>query len=196
MLIKTLVEYCAPTLAGLKTGNIFSVKNGLYDIDEEIRSLNSILVGRGLRLMPLRKKKESTMIYLYRPERLKEDLKDPAAAKILRDKGYSFRDPESCLAELAGHLKIDAVFPHEIGLFLGYPPYDVKKFMEDPFKGVKCVGCWKSYGNECEAEKTFDKYKKCTAIYNKQIECGRPLEALIVDTRRQKRLCFIRKGTG
>ncbi|MBR4207679.1 MAG: DUF3793 family protein [Lachnospiraceae bacterium] len=189
MLLKTLVEYCAPTLAGLKTGNIFTIKNGLYDIDEEICSLNTILVERGLRLVPLRKKKESIMIYLYRPERLKEDLKDPAAVKILKDKGYHFRDPDCCIAELARHLKSDPVFPHEIGLFLGYPPYDVKKFMEDPFRGVKCVGCWKAYGDECEAKKTFDKYKKCTAIYSKQIECGRPLEALIVNPRRQVRLC-------
>lgn len=182
MIRRALVEYCAPTLAGLKTGNIFSVRNDHIDINVEIRKLNGILVSRGLRLIPIRTKGNTTLIYLYRPERLKDDLEDPIASQILEEKGYPCGNSNCCLVELVKHLKNDESFPHEIGLFLGYPPSDVKSFMEDPCKGVKCIGCWKVYSNEYEARRTFDKYKKCTAIYNKECERGRPLEALIVDT--------------
>ena len=52
MIKKALVEYCAPTLAGIKTGNIFSIKNGKTDIYREIRKLNGILVGRGFEYKP------------------------------------------------------------------------------------------------------------------------------------------------
>ena len=182
MIKKALVEYCAPTLAGIKTGNIFSVRVDPVRVNDEIRKLNKILVDKGLRLVPIRCKEDRTLIYLYRPDRLERDLNDPGAEEILREKGYPCGNSDCCLVELVKHLKNDASFPHEIGLFLGYPPSDVKRFMEDPYRGVKCVGCWKAYSNECEAQRIFDKYKQCTAVYNKESECGKPLEALIVDT--------------
>lgn len=37
---------------------------------------------------------------------------------------------------------------NEVGLFLGYPPEDVRCFMNDSRRGVKCTGCWKAYGDE------------------------------------------------
>ncbi len=181
MIKKELVEHCAPTLAGIKTGNIFSVRTNLPSINDELRMLNRILLKKGIHLVTINMGNR-TLIYLYRPERLQIDLTDPAAEKILKEKGYPCGDYKYCLAELIRHLKTDSCFPHEIGLFLGYPPSDVKKFMENPCEGVKCVGCWKAYSNEYEAKKTFERYKKCTAFYNKESESGRPLEALIVDS--------------
>jgi len=183
MIKKALVEHCAPTLAGIKTGSIFSVRCDRIIVNDEIRKLNKILVGKGLRLVPTRNKGDSVLIYLYRPERLTLDLNDPGAREILREKGYPCGNSNCCLVELVKHLKNDVGFPHEIGLFLGYPPSDVKKFIEDPCKGVKCVGCWKAYSNECEAQRIFDKYKQCKAVYIRESECGKPLESLIVDAR-------------
>jgi hypothetical protein len=78
----------------------------------------------------------------------------------------------------------DESFPHEVGLFLGYPPEDVKGFMEDARRGVKCAGCWKVYGNGEEAVKTFSRYKKCTDIYRKELSKGRSLLQLTVKTGR------------
>lgn len=183
MIQKALVEHCAPTLAGIKTGNIFSVRNNHIDVNKEIRKLNGVLVSKGLRLVPIRNKDSRTLMYLYRPECLGKDLNHPDAMEILREKGYPCGNTNCCLVELVKHLRSDDTFPHEIGLFLGYPPSDVKRFMEDPRRGVKCVGCWKAYSNECEAKKIFDKYKQCAAIYYRESKSGKPLEALIVDTR-------------
>ena len=39
-------------------------------------------------------------------------------------------------------------FPHEVGLFLSYPPEDVKGFIDHRASGFKCAGLWKVYGNE------------------------------------------------
>ncbi len=180
MIKKALLEHCAPTLAGLKTGNIFSVRTYPPGTNDELRMLNSILSKKGLHLLTINMGNR-TLIYLYRPERLQKDLTDPTAKKILKEKGYPCGNYKYCLAELIKHLKSDSDFPHEIGLFLGYPPSDVKRFMESPCEGVKCAGCWKAYSNELEAKKTFEIYKKCTAFYSKECENGRPLEALIAD---------------
>ena len=179
MLKNYLTKYCAPTLAGIKTGNLFSVRYASPDLEEEIRGLNIFLVKKGLRLIPIRRTGKSTLVYLYRPNRLKKDLQDPAAIEILTKKGYSCGNPDRCLAELIWHLKSDNAFPHEIGLFLSYPPADVNAFMSTPCKGVKCCGCWKAYSNECEAQKIFNLYNKCTDIYARSVQKGMPLESLI-----------------
>ncbi len=178
-----IVENCSPTLAGLKTGNLFSVKlEKGRDICAEIRALNKILRGKGLCAVPVRMGAKSALVYLYRPDFLERDLQDPDARQILRKKGYACGNASRCLAQLVQHLKQDGSFPHEIGLFLGYPPADVQHFMESPWKGVKCTGCWKAYGNEREAEKTFAKFRKCTDVYRRKLAEGRSLAQLTVRT--------------
>ena len=190
MIQTALMEYCAPTLAGIKTGNLFSLKSNSPEINQEIRNLNRILTRRGLRLIPIRRTGKRTLVYLYRPDRLMRDLLDPTAAEILREKGYSCKNPDSCVVELVRHLQADEDFPHEIGLFLSYPPADVKAFIKSPCEGVKCCGCWKAYGNEREAQKTFELYQKCTAIYCRECRKGTPLESLIFDAENDLRFAI------
>ena len=138
---------------------MFSVNTDSADIISEIKNLNRIMTKKGLCLIPLKKSDTSTLIYLYRPDLLKRDLNLPEAEEILEKKGYPCGKPGCCIAHLVRHFMEDKQFPHEIGLFLGYPPSDVKGFMEDSRKGVKCNGCWKVYGNECEAKKLFENIK-------------------------------------
>ena len=183
MIEDVVIEHGAPTLAGIKTGNIFTVRNSSADINEEIRTINGVLTKKGLRLIPIRKNEHNTLCYLFRPDRLKKDLMASEAEEILESKGYPCKDMNCCIAHLVKHLISDECFPHEIGLFIGYPPSDVKSFMENPSEGVKCSGCWKAYSNECEAEKIFEEYKKCVSLYIKEAKRGQTLESLVVDTR-------------
>ena len=71
-------------------------------------------------------------------------------------------------------------FPHEIGLFLGYPLGDVKGYIEYAGRNSKCSGCWKVYCNECEAMKAFAKFDKCKQVYKKIFQEGRGLSKLTV----------------
>ena len=176
-----LIMNCSPTLAGLKTGNMFNVKGlACANAKDELRKLNKVLTARGLRAVPLRYGNNSTLIYIYRPDYLQRDLSSPEAASILREKGYVHGTVEKYIAQLACRICSDGTFPHEVGLFLGYPPSDVKGFMKDPKGGKPCVGYWRVYENLEEAKKTFAKFRKCTEMYIKQLEKGRPLETLIV----------------
>ena len=184
MLENMLVEFCSPTLAGIKTGNLFSVRTNGENINGEIKTLNTILIKNGLRLIPLQKKDDFALFYLYRPERLKSAFVLPDNRSILEEKGYPCGNPDRCVVELIRRLVTDEKFPHEIGVFLGYPPCDVRGFMKSPHEGVKCVGCWKVYGNQKEAERTFEKYKICSAAYKREISKGKTLESLIVNEHR------------
>ena len=172
-----IVRHCAPTLANLKTGSLFVCPiTDRASFFSSLRSLNELLVPKGLRALPLRIREYSALVYLYRPSRLKKDLEDPAAIKILQDHGYSCYG--KCLPRLIERVRASEEFPHEIGLFLGYPPEDVQGFLDH--RPCKCSGCWKVYGDENKAKKTFDLYKKCERVYCQQLARGIDIKRLTV----------------
>lgn len=172
-----IVRHCAPTLANLKTGSLFVCPiTDRPSFFSSLRSLNELLVPKGLRALPLRIREHSALVYLYRPSRLKKDLEDPAAIKILQDHGYSCYG--KCLPKLIERVRASEEFPHEIGLFLGYPPEDVQGFLDH--QPCKCSGCWKVYGDENKAKKTFDLYKKCERVYCQQLARGIDIKRLTV----------------
>ena len=74
----------------------------------------------------------------------------------------------------------ESAFPHEIGLFLGYPLEDVKGFIQNKGQGYACCGLWKSYGDPRAARRYFDRCRACTAAYKRRYAAGVPLERLIV----------------
>lgn len=178
-----VVYYGAPTLAGLKTGNLMSCPyESKKKIMDEIRALNDELVPKGICLYPLRFHKGRALVYMFRPSFLERDLKDNKAMEILEAAGYTSKDYSSCMMELIKRLRncnCSKFFPHEIGLFLSYPPEDVKGFMEDP-DGCKCVGTWKVYGDEQAAKRKFASFNKCTDIYCREWRKGTKLSRLAV----------------
>ena len=138
-----VVRNCAPTLAGLKTGNLFACPyESREDLLDFLRSLNRRLGKKGVRAVPLRIRQDKALIYLYRPARLEKDLSCASCEALLSACGYNCRGGSRCLTRLARRLKQQEDFPHEIGLFLSYPPEDVKGFLEH--RPCKCVGCWKA----------------------------------------------------
>ena len=168
-----LIDHCSPTLAGLKTANMFPVSlDEDQDIEGEVRKLNRMLHEKGIRILVLRRTDRNVLLYVYRPDYLDRDLGCPLAKQILESRGYCCSSSGKCIAQLIRHMAEDGKFPHEVGLFLGYPPEDVRCFMEDTRRGVKCTGCWKAYGNEEEAKRTFRKYRKCTEVYRREFSKG------------------------
>ncbi len=70
-----IIEHCSPTLAGIKTGNMFSVRiKDKTDINKEVRELNKTLKGKGLRVIVLKNTGEYALVYIYRPYHLEKDL--------------------------------------------------------------------------------------------------------------------------
>lgn len=173
--------HCAPTLAGLKTGSLFScLYSSEAELRRQVRDWNRRLVPKGLRVLPLRYRDGRGLIYLYRPDRLGRDLGDPVAGRLLEQWGYPQGDADRCVRRLMSRLREGEDFPHEIGLFLGYPPVDVDGFIHQGPRKCKLVGDWKVYGDPHAAEKKFAQYKKCTAVYRDCHRRGRTVEQLTV----------------
>ena len=135
-----LVQCCAPTLAGLKTGSLFSCPySDRCDLQKDIRQLNRQLCCRGLRVLPLRYGQKHALLYVFRPDRLQRDLRDQTASVILKKAGYDDLRINRCILHLIQRLRENEDFPHEIGLFLSYPPEDVQGFIENKAQNYKFI---------------------------------------------------------
>ena len=184
MFDREIVRHCSATLAGLKTGNTFIVPcTDRKEMRDNVRRVNAALTASGIRVIIAKFFEKSALIYLYRPDRLKEDLCDPEACSILSGRGYPCGNAGRCVKRLLRRLKDYSEYPHEIGLFLGYPPGDVKRFIMDPHDGVKCCGCWKAYGNEKRVSALFDRMRRCRREYETAFAAGCPLKELAVASR-------------
>lgn len=176
-----LVRHGAPTLAGLKTANLFTCScNDRQEVIRFVRRQNRHLQRKGLRMIPLRFSDSKALLYLYRPGKLSDDLADHDARQLLKKYGYDLKNCDRCVVQLIRRLRQSDDFPHEIGLFLGYPAEDVRGFIENGAKGCKLVGCWKVYGDEAAAQKKFDRYKKCTQVYCHRFAQTHDIERLTV----------------
>ncbi|MBR4711151.1 MAG: DUF3793 family protein [Clostridia bacterium] len=175
-----LVRSCAPTMASLKTGNMFNCAfESREQMLRELRQLNRRLRHKGLRILPLRWREGRALLYLFRPKLLQRDLRDPLAGRILTECGYACTEANACLARLIARLRTEPDFPHEIGLFLGYPPADVDGFMHRK-EACKLSGLWKVYDDAEGAVRQFARCRHCTEVYLNCLSRGFSLERLAV----------------
>ena len=77
---------------------------------------------------------------------------------------------ESCFTVLKKRLK-EKNFPHEIGVFLGYPICDIEGFINNK-EGCLLNGEWKVYDNVEETQKLFSRFEKCRKGLMRRIYMG------------------------
>ena len=64
---KSLIEHCAPTLAGMKCASLFNYfHSGEQLVREELNELNHLLNGKGVFIEVLIWRETSALIYVYR----------------------------------------------------------------------------------------------------------------------------------
>lgn len=178
---KNLICHCSPTLASLKTASLFTIEFASQkELNDVLRKWNRSLSDKGVAAITLRVKDSRALIYVFRKNQLRRELSCPEIKHFLQDNGYIGTNIGTALSTLRAHLTEGEEFPHEIGVFLGYPVEDVIGFIRNKGQNCKCVGCWKVYCDECKAAKTFARYKKCEAVYLRLWEQGRSVRQLTV----------------
>ena len=181
MLEQYLINHCAPTLASLKTANLFNcTAENPTALQMAVSRWQALLAPKGVELLLLRESGNRALVYVYRPDRLTRDLQQPGVAAFLAHCGYTGTAPAACLDVLRRKLAVSSDFPHEIGLFLGYPLGDVEGFIQNQGQNCKCAGCWKVYCNELEAQKRFARIQKCRKVYARLWAQGRSVWQLTV----------------
>ena len=176
-----LILHCAPTLASLKPASLFTIETASADeLNRELRKWNQILHPKGLFLCVLRRSGRNALVYVCRTSHLQKSLQSPELSEFLSRYGYENTAIGPVLVQLKKRLSEGEGFPHEIGIFLGYPLEDVEGFIRNGGRNCKCVGCWKVYGDAQEAQKKFARYKKCCCVYQRLWGEGRSVAQLTV----------------
>ncbi len=113
-----LVTYCAPTLAGLKTGNLFNCTcTGRRQAEETVRQWNRTLNSKGVYAVIMRYREGRVLIYVYRRAKLLHDFTGTEVRRFLKKFGYEGKNLQEMLEQLSQRLCASDSFPHEIGLF-------------------------------------------------------------------------------
>ena len=182
-----MIEQCAPVLASLKPAGLFRYETSdCADLARRVRSWNEQLGEKGLCVRVLKGcvRTHRYLVYVYRESKLRAVLAQPQVRDFLCKEGYTLSgqsdDYAPLLRQLSRRLCCEADFPHEIGVFLGYPLPDVVGFIENEGRNFTCCGCWKAYGDPAAARQHFAQLNKCTAVYLRLFHSGTPIQRLAV----------------
>lgn len=117
-----------------------------------------------------RELKTSKQLLFYDSHLLADRLNDIAHKRFLYEFGYlSCKELDDYLDLLTKRFN-SAHFPHEIGIFLGYPLKDVKGFLQKPPIEPVELGRWKVFG-EAEPSLHFMRiYRKSENLFGEIIE--------------------------
>ncbi len=142
----------AEILDGVKPGSLVNIVNrkkpcgrNLYELWNRFGS--RIMRSSPLRVELLRSGKDGLLLYLYRNDLLDTWFGSEKIRDFFTRAGYpAFSTPQAAIAELKRRMK-HSEFPHEIGIFLGYPLKDVEGFLGWSRLPFTCQGPWKIYGD-------------------------------------------------
>ncbi len=175
-----LVEFCSPTLAGIKPANLFNIayKNE-NELEEQIERMNLLCQRNGVKVKLMREKNQKALIYIYREAMLQEIMTKKCVWSLLKKCGYQNGPVLEILETLKKRMEQFDSFPHEIGIFLGYPYGDVIGFIKNTGRNCLYTGYWKVYENEQESRLLFKAFDACKRNYRQEFYNGMPLSQLV-----------------
>lgn len=177
---EVLAYHCAPALVGLKAANLVSLSwREFPDLGKQAAAYDQHFRGRGVRFRVLCSCRRNALLLVWHQRLLREQLDQPLAQALLRRDGYR---PEAGVEAMLDHLSVRlrqlGDFPHEIGLFLGYPPEDVEGFQRYRGRNCKLCGYWKVYSDVDRARALFRKYDRCREVLYPRIVKGMTLSQI------------------
>lgn len=175
---------CAEVLAGKKPANLINLANKRRSCGRNMYRLwathgLSLIEESELRVKVLTDRGTSVLLLLYRPSDLTALLSQKGAKAILGKAGYPpSADLQSALSVLQARTEGEG-FPHEIGVFLGYPLKDVAGFMGLADIPFTCQGPWKIFGDPCQSLRLAETHRACRCAMSLKLDSGlNPFECL------------------
>ena len=179
---RKLAFHTAPTLLGIKCASLFSLSSSEFDLEFHSRYFNRRTAALGLASRILCSCKNRSLILVYSREQLAKRLADSSVKAILGRYGYtSDMTVDECLDRLSERIGGSESFPHEIGVFLGYPVEDVMGFIENKGENFKLCGAWKVYGSVENARRTFADYDRCRNFLCSKLKGGADIYQTLVN---------------
>lgn len=152
-----LALQCAPIITDLKFSNLLIIPTGGKNRVEKL------LQGTDISYYILLDEKDKTTMLLYKQMELQDYLSGSVQTQMMQKLGYRsvrlFDILPVFRARYAHYMQDSILFPHEMGLLLGYPAEDVAGFIKHKGENFLYNGYWKVYSNPLEKQKIFDRYE-------------------------------------
>ncbi len=175
---RLLAAYCAPTLAGIKPASLVSCSRvQCPDLPKRLAQYRRAFAGRGVCFEIVCVCRGRYLLLVYHCGLLGRRLAEPAVRHALRSFGYpDGASPLRLLRQLKQRIALAPEdFPHEIGLFLGYPVEDVIGFIRNGGRRCKLCGLWKVYGDTQAAAAEFARLARVCRAVTRRLERGETL---------------------
>jgi hypothetical protein len=156
-----IICFASPVATGIKCGALLNLRRSGEDLGRVWFAIKDRIREKlGLEFAEISYSESCILLLIFRSDLLMDRVSSAEARKFLGDLGYNCESGSaaSYIENLIKRFKTG--FPHEIGIFLGYPIEDVKGFIENRGRNSKLSGYWKVYGDEANAKKKFDEYRK------------------------------------
>ncbi len=159
-----LLESIGATLMGVKPASLINVHS-----DQCVKLCKTHFVcGGPVACVIVKATQEKTQLFFYHQGCLQAVLADAVNRLFLMRLGY----PEQGTADQYVRILIQRMrgtpFPHEAGLFFGYPIKDVCGFMGAPIRYRKTMG-WRMYGDTRVSEIIYERYKNARSAVRRML---------------------------
>lgn len=165
--VSELLAYqCMPTLLKLKPASLITVDKGLVPDVREIYSLiRSYLDQYSCSFMTFQETESRLYLFLYSEYLLSQAITAGNRQSFLESLEYPVgkEQMDLTLSQLGKRFRnywITGGFPHEIGIFLGYPLADVEGFILHGGRNYILCGMWKVYQRVKVAEAAFYNFRR------------------------------------
>jgi len=160
-----LVESLAPLVWGIKPSVLLNVS---LENELEWKEFERLFTQqKALQIKKIRKLNGRLQVIFYQREILDSVLRQKPIQDFLRTLSYPKQYSLKAYLSLLKHRITSLEFPHEVGVFLGYPLKDVLSFMGLlPLPYRKTQG-WRIYGDESPSNEVYEKYRQARSMMRK-----------------------------
>lgn len=153
-----ILYLCSPLLKGAKPSCLITLS------PQEASFLSGILKQTGISLLRLSVTEERVVFLLYRKPMIAKLLKKKRNLFFLYKYGYRYFSTDAVLERFAKrYCRYESgllAFPHELGILLGYPLFDVLGYLRYHGKYSLLNGYWQVYHKPKTARRKFRRYDR------------------------------------
>lgn len=157
------VRHTSATLQGYKAGSLFSYRPCCEKVFQKaLEALDEAVSKKDVRVCTIDRSSSFKQVFVYRPRMIDAMLSESKFQCFLCHLGYPVNQgSEANIAHLLMKMEGCQDFPHELGLFLGYPLEDVLGFIANKGKDYAFCGLWKVYAQPQKAKERFELFYRC-----------------------------------
>ncbi|UNC92975.1 DUF3793 family protein [Candidatus Contubernalis alkaliaceticus] len=158
--LNSFIEKVGATLAGVKPAELMNISMRGERKDQWEEGKKILEEYNCFKVIEVQEKKHKRQVFFLHLEALNNTLSQKSVQLLLKDLNY----PREYSLKNYVHFLVKKIkgssFPHEIGVFLGYPVKDVLGFIGCPTLKLTEIKGWRYYGHRGLSVRTYERFKE------------------------------------